>query len=76
VGADVRQAYVHAVMPVGARAALPPDAGGKLPEGTVRVHEDDLRNTELGSYQSSSGSSSGPNQSLAEASHVTGSDAT
>ena len=43
-GADVRQG-VRAVLPVGSFAVMHPDAGEKLPSGTVRVHEDDLRDT-------------------------------
>jgi hypothetical protein len=43
-GADVRQG-VRAVMPVGSLAVMHPDAGEKLPDGTVRVHEDYLHDT-------------------------------
>lgn len=43
-GPDVRQG-VRAVMPVGSLAVMHPDAGEKLPDGTVRVHEDELRDT-------------------------------
>lgn len=43
-GDDVRQG-VRAVMPVGSLAVMHPDAGERLPDGTVRVHEDDLRDT-------------------------------
>lgn len=43
-GADVRQG-VRAVMPIGSLAVMHPDAGEKLPDGTVSVHEDELRDT-------------------------------
>ncbi len=43
-GADVRQG-VRAALPIGSLAAMHPDAGERLPDGTVRVHEDELRDT-------------------------------
>jgi hypothetical protein len=43
-GADVRQG-VRASLPIGALAVMHPDAGEKLPDGTVRVHEDELHDT-------------------------------
>jgi len=43
-GPDVRQG-VRASLPVGSFAVMHPDAGQKLDDGTVRVHEDDLRDT-------------------------------
>lgn len=43
-GADVRQG-VRVALPVGSFAVMHPDAGERLADGTVRVHEDSLRDT-------------------------------
>ncbi len=43
-GPDVRQG-VRSRLPIGSVAVMHPDVGKRLPDGTVSVHEDELRDT-------------------------------